>query len=288
MDTFLLYDLATGTTRELTDPAPSFHALAKCPVLLRPDESIPNLKSIVNTWTLEFPGLTPALTALRYNLIRAHWNLLRAQSAAEEATFHFQLAAPSSGLPRRLDYIHRQSHQAERRFHLQLNHLSAWCNQAQTREVTKLRIAALKAAAKQRYVPAEEEPEDHPCPFEGYPDMYHQNAEVAVDPNGVIVHSIHPPNAEILGRLEEIRQKGLMVCRTILYRDGIPEVCRHPSMMTRDWHHPWQYLRIAYTADEFVALTDHEERYKPELLLIEPPGDPFRPGPPFGFGSERT
>ena len=253
MEPFRFHNLTTGTITHR--------------VLLCPEESIESLETIIATWTAEFPGDAPALILLRHHLIQAHWCLLRAQTAFEEGTLQAHLVPLNTGSQLRLQYLQRQSSNAERQFTRNLSYLRSWRKEALTLELMRLRIqAARQSAAKSNPPPP---PPEEPKPAGPVPLLQHVRVTIV---DGVVSHFTYPSNEQAL-RIAGLTSKlNTQYRRTIQFSDAIPEQYRWPCFGDRDWNQPGQIFKFRYDPAEFAALARHEAEH-PDTLFPDAPNE---------------
>jgi hypothetical protein len=281
MERLFLHDLATGETTELTRAVACLRTLAARPLLLREGESLSDLEQLKSTWAEAFPGDTGALAALRHNLIRAHWHLLRAQAAAETAALRLHLAPETPAAPRIVHFLERQSTATERAFTRQLTTLRAWRKDALALELATLHLraaqtAAETTAAKTKPKQEQEAPPPEPPPSETFVPAVWQGVHVKTNADGAVTTTPHPTNADTVRLCRLAQEQGkdqAIVHRELFFPTGIPEPYRWPCLSSFDPAKQHQSILLEYGLDEFIRLAEYESAYNPEFLVPEPPPD---------------
>jgi hypothetical protein len=285
---YLLHYLTTGATTETTLAELSRVNPAACPLLLRPCENLSDLEDLKATWTEAFPGDAQALSMLRHNLVRAHWEFLRAQAASDEASARYYLApnpALNPGNPARLlEFFQRQSDRSDRAFTRHLNTLRAWRKDALTLELTTLRLQSARATgalAQSKIQPKAEPPKPVPAEPTSHPPhllTLFQAVAVTVNPDASIRTEIAPPNAELLATCAHLHQLGKLtshfVRRHFIFPAIVPDQCAWARVhINADYKTPASKLKlnVYYTADEYIRLTDFEAAHKLQFPVQNPP-----------------
>jgi hypothetical protein len=281
---YLLHYLTTGATTETTlSQFPRVNPAAY-PLLLRPCENLTDLEELKATWTEAFPGASRALAMLRHNLVRAHWELLRAQAASDEAAARYHVAPNPARNPhtpsRLLEFFQRQSDRADRAFTRHLNTLRAWRKDALTLELHELRLQSTRAAtaaAQAKVQPKAEPPKPvPPVPTSHPPHLLtlFQAVAVKVNPDASISTEIAPPNAELLAVCARLHALGKLtshfVRRHFLFPTLVPDQYAWARVHMNEDH---KKLNVYYTADEYIRLTDFEAAHHIQFPVQNPPPD---------------